>query len=47
MCAHVADSENIRMIQRACGSRFLLKAPQAVSIAAEVGGQNLDGNFAA
>ena len=47
MGANVVDRENIGMIERARGARFLLESPQPVGIAGEIGGQNLDGNFAA
>ena len=47
MRAHVVDSENVGMIERAGRSGFLLEPPQPVQIAAEVGRQDLDRNLAA
>lgn len=47
MSAHVVDSENVGMIERAGRPGFLFEPPQPVQIAAEVGGQNLDRNLAA
>ncbi len=42
----VVNAENIGMIERGNGTRFLLKTPQAVGIGGEGSGQNLDGDIA-
>jgi hypothetical protein len=40
--ADVVDREDVRMIQRGCGARFLLEALQPARIGGCVRGQNLD-----
>ena len=40
------DHQDIGMIQRGCGARFLFEAPQAVGIGREKRGQDFDGDIA-
>ena len=42
----VKDGENVWMIERGSGARFLLKAAQPVGIFGEVSGQDFDCHFA-
>src|ERR1019366_9983614 len=43
--AEVVNRENVGMIQRGNGLRFLLKTPQPVSVLGQRLGENLDRNF--
>src|SRR5271155_5272429 len=46
VCPDVVDSENVRVIQRRDGSRFLFEAPQSVRIFCQPFGQHFDRNVA-
>src|SRR5581483_2071921 len=46
LAANIKQRQNIRMVKRSRGSRLLLKAAQALWIAARARRQNLNGNFA-
>ena len=46
MSRHLVDHENVGMIQRRSGPRFLLKPAQAIGIGGQGLGQNLDRDFA-
>ena len=46
MVADVVNRQDVRVVQRRGGERFLLEAAQTIRIPGELGGQNFDGDLA-